>query len=371
MLFERNAGRQPLPHSHNVHSAEWALNNEDRHTQLFIIERHCGDTQPPPHALPLASELAATARSVNGAAQGRPCPSNPRPGLIPRPPAFPHHPPLIPALHPSPYAPGPASQAPRDSHYYLPQGRVGQSPAPPSPAARPGPHSAPCRSPPASTPHGAGRWRRGGRGVRPNASRSAERRRPRRRGRAARPTFLVRHGGEGERGGGTGLGCARRAAGAPLFSGHGSIVSCPRCVPLRRRAPLRAPTLANRRPPPGRFRQSESGKGRGQGAGERARRSRGREVGEEGGGEAWPKLPWEPPFSGGKGRAARSPRLALKGTAPRGEWGPWRGVRPGVWHCERAALGGWALGQDSGCWPGTPPEHSPTASRLLAANGSL
>lgn len=153
--------------------------------------------------------------------------------------------------------------------------------------------------------------------MRPNASRSAERRRPRRRGRTVRPTFLVRHGGEGERGGGMGLGCARRAAAAPLLFGHGSIVSCPRCVRLRRRAPLRAPTLANRRPPPGRFRQSESGEGRGQGAGERARRSRVREIGKEGGGEARPKLPWEPPFSGGKGRAARALRVVLKGTAPR------------------------------------------------------
>lgn len=88
-----------------------------------------------------------------------------------------------------------------------------------------------------------------------------------------------------------GLGWAERsgrAAGssAPCSdpSGRGSIVSCPRCVPLRRRAPLRAPTPANRGPPPGRCRQSTRGTGRGHGAGERARRSRGRAAGKKAGG---------------------------------------------------------------------------------------
>lgn len=88
-----------------------------------------------------------------------------------------------------------------------------------------------------------------------------------------------RRGGEGW----AGLGWARLAGGssAPCSdpSGRGSIVSCPRRLPLRRRAPLRAPTPANRRPPPGSGSQSVRGEGRGHGAGERARRSRGQEEG--------------------------------------------------------------------------------------------
>lgn len=136
-----------------------------------------------------------------------------------------------------------------------------------------------------------------------------------------------------------GLGCARRAAGAPLLFGHGSIVSCPRCVPLRRRAPLRAPTLANRRPPPGGFRQSESGEGRGQGAGERARRSRVREVGKEGGGRRGRSSPGSRHFPEGRGGRRAPLAWLLKGQRP-GEWGPRRGGRPGVRHSERAALVG-------------------------------
>uniref|UniRef100_A0A674GGU1 Protein archease n=1 Tax=Taeniopygia guttata TaxID=59729 RepID=A0A674GGU1_TAEGU len=106
---------------------------------------------------------------------------------------------------------------------------------------------------------------------------------------------------------------ARRARGARLGEAGGRFLRsllrplrprlrllfpAPAACGCRRRAPLRAPTPPNQRPPPGGAGQSEEGKGAGTGA--RAA-------------VPWAGSPWEPPFSGApSGALLKGPRPALR-----------------------------------------------------------
>lgn len=188
-------------------------------------------------------------------------PSGPPPPLYP--PAAPAgHGPALPASQTPPRGTGPGGRS-----RSVPRARGGSGghdrggPSGPAPAR---PLAAPPRSPHVVTTAVGGAPR-------------ASRRRPRRPYGAF--TFLVRHGGVlGEAGG-----RFRRSLLRALRPRLRLLFPAPAACGSRRRAPLRAPTPPNQRPPPGGAGQSEEGKGAETGA--RA------EV-------TWAGSPREPPFSG-------------------------------------------------------------------------